>query len=147
MDVRCGKFSSCLKHHPEDLCQTPTPKIESARPFNKTQSATEEIPYEVALLAESYWAWHCLDPLFIVHVQVNSPSRMGIGYHAGYRSPRINDEIQIIASIDETKGLQIPYESRSVNCSHLDPAHWALDCRLIGEPSGKVCSEIKPINE
>jgi len=134
MDLWGGKFSSGIEHHPEELCQTPPPKIGSERSFNKIQPAAEKVPYELALLAEPYWAWHCLDPLFVVHMQVNSLSRMGIGYHAGYRSPRINDEIQIIAGIDETKGLQIPYESRSVNYSHLDPADRTLDCRLIEEP-------------
>ena len=132
MDLWGGKFSSGIEHHLEDLCQTHPLKIGFERSVNKIQSAAEKVPYESALLAEPHCAWHCLDPFLAVNMQVNSFSRMGIGYHAGYRSPRVNDEIQVVTSIDETKDLQIPYKPNSSDRRHLDPAHWALDCRLIG---------------
>jgi hypothetical protein len=128
MDLWGGEFARGIEHHPEDLRQVPSSKIESSRLLNQIQSAAEEAPYERALLAEPHCPWACFAPLFPFNMQVNSFSGMGIGRHAGYRSSWINDEIQVVPSIDETKGLQIPYKPNSSDRCHLDPVDWPHDC-------------------
>ena len=128
MDLWGGKFSGGIEHHPEDPSQVPSAKIESSRSFDKIQSAAEKVPYEVALLAESHCPWHCFDPFFAFDLQVNGFSRMGLGNHAGHRSPWLDDEIQVVTSINETKCLQVPYQSDSSDCRHFDPVDWSHDC-------------------
>ena len=128
MDVQYGKLPRGIEHHPEDSCQVPSAKVESSRSFNKIQSAAEKISDEAALLVEPPCPWHCFDPLFAICMQVNESSGMGLGNHGGDCPARVNDEIQIVTSIDETKGLQAPYKSSSLDCRHLDLADWALGC-------------------
>ena len=127
MDLWGGKFPRGIEHHPEDPCQVHS-KHESSRSFNQIQSEAKTISDEAALLAEPYCPWHCFDPLFVVHVQVNDIAGMGLGNHGADCPAWDNDEIQTVTGIDETEGLQVPYKSSTFDCRHLDPAHWALDC-------------------
>jgi hypothetical protein len=68
------------------------------------------------------------DHFFPFNMQVNSFSGMGLGYHVGCRSPWVDDEIQIVPSLDATKGVQIPYKPSPFACCHFDPPDWSYHC-------------------
>lgn len=120
MALRHRQFPRGIEYHPEDLCQIPPAGVECQRSTNKIQSPAEKVPDEAALLAESDCPWHCFDPLSAIFVQINGDAGMGLDDHVCYRSVWVDDEIQIVPSIDATGSLQVPHKPCSLNCRHFD---------------------------